>query len=68
MEDRGPQLAAVTIAFLVTSWLLVSLRGFIRGWMIRSFGIDDWLMVLTLVILPTSFHSIQHDFSQRLLA
>jgi hypothetical protein len=52
MEDRGPQLAAVSIAFLVTSWLLVSLRVFIRGWMIKSFGLDDWLMVVTLVCYP----------------
>jgi hypothetical protein len=51
MENRGAELAVVAIAFLVASWLVVSVRVFIRGWMIKSFGTDDWLMVLTLVCL-----------------
>jgi hypothetical protein len=48
-EDRGPQAAAVAIVFLVTSWLAVLLRVYVRGVMTKSFGIDDTLAVITLV-------------------
>jgi hypothetical protein len=47
--DRGPQVAAVAILFLVTSWLAVLLRVYVRGVMTKSFGIDDTLAVVTLV-------------------
>jgi hypothetical protein len=49
MEDRGSEIAAVSIAFVVTTWLFVSMRVYIRGWMIKALGMDDWLMVITLV-------------------
>jgi hypothetical protein len=48
-EDRGPQAAAVAILFLVTSWIAVLLRVYVRGVMTKSFGIDDALAVVTLV-------------------
>jgi hypothetical protein len=48
-KDRGPQAAAVAIVFLVTSWLAVLLRVYVRGVMTKSFGIDDTLAVITLV-------------------
>jgi hypothetical protein len=49
MDNRGPELAAVAVAFIVTTWLFVGVRVYIRGWMIKSLGMDDWLMVITLV-------------------
>jgi hypothetical protein len=49
MEDRGPELATVAIAFIVTTWLFVGMRVYIRGWMIKNLGMDDWFMVVTLV-------------------
>ena len=48
-EDRGPQLAAVAILFLTLAWIFVSLRCYVRTVMIKSFGIDDWLAVASLV-------------------
>jgi hypothetical protein len=48
-EDRGPQVAAVAISFLVLSWVAVSLRVFVRSFMVKNFGMDDWLAVATLV-------------------
>ena len=48
-ENRGPQAAAVAILFLITSWLAVMLRVYVRGVMTKSFGIDDTLAVVTLV-------------------
>jgi hypothetical protein len=49
MEDRGPKMAAVSIAFVVIAWLFVSMRIYVRGWMIKALGMDDWLMITTLV-------------------
>jgi hypothetical protein len=49
MENKGPELAAVAIAFIVTTWLFVGVRVYIRGCMIKSLGMDDWFMVVTLV-------------------
>lgn len=57
-KNRAPEAAAVAILFLVTSWLAVVLRVYVRGIMTKSFGIDDALAVLTLVnILQSSFHT-----------
>lgn len=48
-EDRGPQVAAVAILFLILSWIFVSLRCYVRAIMMKNFGTDDWLAVATLV-------------------
>jgi hypothetical protein len=51
-EDRGPQVAGVAILFLILSWIFVSLRCYVRGFMIKSFGPDDWFAVASLVRYP----------------
>jgi hypothetical protein len=48
-NNRGPEAAAVAILFLVTSWLAVMLRVYVRGVMTKSFGMDDYLAIVTLV-------------------
>jgi hypothetical protein len=48
-EDRGPEVAATAILFLVLTYGLVGLRCYVRGFMLRSFGIDDTLCVVALV-------------------
>lgn len=48
-ENRGSEAAAVAILFLVLSWIAVMLRVYVRGIMTKSFGIDDYLAVVTLV-------------------
>ncbi|KAL2220374.1 putative integral membrane protein [Thermoascus aurantiacus ATCC 26904] len=50
MEDRSGQVLAVNILFFVLSWLTVSLRVYVRAGMLKSFGIDDWLMVVSHLI------------------
>lgn len=35
--------------FLVVSWIVFVLRVYVRIWMIRSFGRDDWFMLVTQV-------------------
>lgn len=49
MDNRGPQLLAVNIVFWILTWLALSLRVYVRGFLRRAFGIDDWLMVGTQV-------------------
>ncbi|PSR76754.1 hypothetical protein BD289DRAFT_456899 [Coniella lustricola] len=44
MQDRGPQLQAVAILFLLMAIVSYALRTFVRLFMTRSFGMDDWLM------------------------
>jgi hypothetical protein len=70
-EDRGPAVVAVVGIMLGLSWITVSLRCYVRGVMIKSFGLDDWLAVATLVrtshALPptwelTLIHLSDHDY------
>ena len=46
-EGRAPEVLAVAIIFLVLSWITVGLRVWVRAGMLRSFGLDDWTMVVT---------------------
>jgi hypothetical protein len=54
-EDRGPQVAAVAILFLILSWVTVSLRVFVRTVLMKSFGADDVRTIGSLILyLPIS--------------
>ncbi|CAJ2512379.1 Uu.00g053940.m01.CDS01 [Anthostomella pinea] len=46
IEDRGPLLDAINIAFLVISVTIVGLRCYVRVFMVKRFGLDDWAMLL----------------------
>lgn len=46
---KSVNMLVVAAVFLTVSWLVVSLRVWVRGYMIRSFGADDWLMIATQV-------------------
>jgi hypothetical protein len=59
-EDRGPQLAAVAILFLTLAWIFVSLRCYVRTVMMKSFGMDDWLAVASLVSWASSVCRSSH--------
>lgn len=48
-QDRGSEASAVAILFLVASWIAVMMRVYVRGIMTKSFGMDDYLAVVTLV-------------------
>jgi len=43
--SRGNWLITVEIVLFVITALVVSLRIYTRGWVIKSFGIDDWLII-----------------------
>ncbi|KAK2041882.1 integral membrane protein [Colletotrichum somersetense] len=45
MEDRSWQVFAVAVLFFLLSWIAVALRVYCRGWIVRSFGVDDKLTI-----------------------
>jgi hypothetical protein len=49
IENRGPEIEAVAILFLVVSWIAVGLRCYVKLFMKKIFKIDDWLAVASLV-------------------
>jgi len=49
MPDRSLQLEVPLIVFLLLSWLTVSLRCYVRIYMIKSFSIDDYFILASLL-------------------
>ncbi|KAL5116247.1 hypothetical protein ACEQ8H_005805 [Pleosporales sp. CAS-2024a] len=49
-HDRGGQIAAVAISFLILTWVTVGLRVYVRTSLVKSFGVDDQLMLITLFL------------------
>ncbi|KAJ4210695.1 hypothetical protein NW759_013236 [Fusarium solani] len=49
VDNRGPQLEGVIALFLAASIVCVGLRTYVRAAMLRSFNLDDYLAVGTLV-------------------
>lgn len=49
VDDRGPQLAGVTLSFLGVSAVAVALRCYVRACMLKVFKLEDWLAIATLV-------------------
>lgn len=62
MEDRSQQVLAVALVFLVLAWITVGLRVYVRAFMLRSFALEDWLIVLTLVCVVMSDFLERADF------
>ncbi|KAH7402974.1 hypothetical protein BKA64DRAFT_706482 [Cadophora sp. MPI-SDFR-AT-0126] len=49
-DSIGSQLLAAAILFLITSWIFVGLRCFVRLKLVKSFWMDDWLMIVSLIL------------------
>lgn len=69
LESRAT--LGVNIAFLVLSWIAVSLRIFVRAGMLRNFGSDDWTMLITQLLfsayLIAQLGGIVHGTGQHLV-
>ncbi|KAH6659439.1 hypothetical protein BKA67DRAFT_529592 [Truncatella angustata] len=50
MADRSGQVKAVAILFLITTWVLVPLRLYCRGYIVKSFGSDDWILCFLQIV------------------
>ncbi|KAH7368136.1 hypothetical protein B0T11DRAFT_337359 [Plectosphaerella cucumerina] len=48
IENRGPELQAVGIGFLAFAYVAVALRSYVRIFIVKAFGLDDWIMLLAL--------------------
>jgi len=46
-QDRGPEIAAVASIFLGLTIIFLSLRCYCRGFILKTFGLDDWFAVLS---------------------
>ena len=58
-NNRGPQIAANAWAFVVLSSIATILRIYCRGFVIKSFGLDDWLAVVAQVCVPLFFTKVR---------
>jgi hypothetical protein len=47
----GREVLVVAILFFVLTWLTVGLRVYVRGYLLKTWGRDDWYMVVSLVSL-----------------
>lgn len=69
LESRAT--LGVNITFLILSWIFVSLRVFVRAFMLRAFGGDDWTMVFAQLLftayLIAQLGGIAHGTGQHLI-
>lgn len=63
MENRSNQVLAVAILFISLTWLTVGMRCFVRIRMLKSFGYDDWAMLITQVRVEVVFREILINIS-----
>lgn len=49
MDDRHQEVLAVAALFFVLTWVTVGLRCYVRGFMMKTWGADDYYMLATLV-------------------
>lgn len=52
VENRSPPLQAVACTLLVTAVISMLLRAYVRLWLVKNFGVDDWCMVVATVGRP----------------
>lgn len=49
LEQRASTMIGISAAYLVVAWVAFSLRVVVKGYIMRSFTLDDWLMVVAMV-------------------
>jgi hypothetical protein len=45
IPNRGPELLGVNVAFFTLAAISILLRCYVRIFMVKAFGVDDWLML-----------------------
>ncbi|KAG9649483.1 hypothetical protein KCU95_g1671, partial [Aureobasidium melanogenum] len=50
LEGRANTMIGVSAAYLIVAWIAFSLRAIVKGHIMRSFGLDDWLMVVAMFV------------------
>jgi hypothetical protein len=49
LEERASAMIGISAAYLVIAWIAFSLRVVVKGYIMRSFALDDWLMFVAMV-------------------
>uniref|UniRef100_A0A0B7KDL0 Rhodopsin domain-containing protein n=2 Tax=Bionectria ochroleuca TaxID=29856 RepID=A0A0B7KDL0_BIOOC len=49
VENQGGALLAVGACFMTVAWLCVLLRTYVRVYLVKAFGLDDWLIVASVI-------------------
>jgi hypothetical protein len=61
-SNRVPEVDAVAALFLSLTWITSALRCYVRGFMAKSFGIEDWLAILAQVCQYSWDETLLTDF------
>lgn len=48
-NPHGTELVVVQTTFLILSWIVCVLRGYVRVFLIRKVALEDWFMLAALV-------------------
>lgn len=56
-EDNSVALVSTVIVFMALSWLSVGLRTYTRAFLMKSYQMDDWLMLIAQVCCDISLAS-----------
>lgn len=56
-ENNSAALVSTVIFFMALSWFSVGLRTYTRAFLMKSYQLDDWLMLIGQVCPPTGFLS-----------
>ncbi|KAI1075951.1 hypothetical protein F5B20DRAFT_557654 [Whalleya microplaca] len=46
-RTEGPQITAIASTFTGASFILICLRVYVRGWLVKAFGNDDWMIMIS---------------------
>jgi hypothetical protein len=49
VPNRGPELQAVGYILIVSAAITLMLRCYVRVFLVKSFGLDDWAMCVAMV-------------------
>jgi len=60
MVNTVTEVITVGISLNVIAWFFVLLRCFTRVKIVKSFGLDDWLIVVSIVSLKAQKHRYLH--------
>ncbi|KAG9602303.1 hypothetical protein KCV01_g7260, partial [Aureobasidium melanogenum] len=50
LQGRANAMIGVSAAYLVVAWIAFSLRAIVKGYIKQSFGLDDWLLVVAMLV------------------
>ncbi|KUJ09767.1 uncharacterized protein LY89DRAFT_276909 [Mollisia scopiformis] len=69
--SRAPEVDVVAALFLTLTWVTTALRCYVRGFMAKSFGIEDWFAILAQLLFTLTaifvLEGISHSLGKHLI-